>query len=395
MKKLSILFVGLLLLTGFAFANDEFSATPVSDIDISATLTWGVDLNTGYTGFTNVASMDAELWWLNADDEIGFSKAGDDNMYGSIAVTIVGLKFDTAGVGGGITLTYDTITAKIVLSPITIQIYAKPGMSWGNVAMIDAADAGIAPALTGANTTGGFTVILPFDPVTLKVYVVSDGDWLTNTANDYAAGLDATIAVAPITINLGGFYGWFNAAATWGGTAKAKVSLADIMNGLDVTVAADIVDPGDYEIGFGTVLNMSEANADDVKANVALNVVYGAASDLDASIAFTEPKAMGLMDNLGATATITLLNLMSGTIGWTIDVTGVYTMQPGLTPSFGFGYGSDQIADLMLQLVLGADFTGIDLTTITLLYDANDLTSMSVAETNDIGIFTVAVNVAF
>jgi hypothetical protein len=391
MKKLSILLIGLLLLTGFAFANDEFEAVPTTDIDITATMTWGVDFNTGYTGFTNVATWDAELWWLNADDEIGFSKAGDDDLYGSIAITNVNLSVD----GGAIVLSMGAITAKIVMSPITIQIYAQPGMSWGNVAMIDAADAGIAPALTGANTIGGFTLILPVDPVTLKVYVVSDGDWLTNAANDYAAGTDVTIAVSPITINLGGFYGWFNAAATWGGTAKAKVSLADVMNGLDVTVAADIVDPGDWEVGFGTVLNFSEANADDVKANVALNVVYGAASDLDASIVFTEPKAMGLMDNLGATLTVTLLNLMSGTIGWTVDATGVYTLQDGLTPSFAAGYGSDQVLNLMGQLALGAAFTGIDLTTITLKYEALDLTSMDAAVTNDIGIFTIAVGIAF
>lgn len=391
MKKLSILLIGLLLLTGLAFANDEFEGVPTTDIDISATMTWGVDLNTGYTGFTNAATWDAELWWLNAADEVGFSKAGDDGLYGSIAITNVNVAVD----GGIVVVSMGAITAKIVISPVTIQIFAKPGMSWGNVAMIDAADAGIAPALAGANTIGGLTVILPVDPVTLKLYVVSDGDWLTNAANDYAAGADVTIAVAPITINLGGFYGWFNAAATWGGTAKAKVSLADVMNGLDVTVAADIVDPGDFEIGFGTVLSISEANADDAKTNVALNVVYGAASDLDASVVFTEPKAMGLMDNLGATATVKLLNLMTGPLAWTVDVTGVYTIQAGLTPSFGFGYGSDQIADLMVQLALGADFTGIDLTTITLLYDANDLTSMDAGETNDIGIFTIAVNVAF
>jgi len=395
MKKLSILLIGLLLLTGFAFANDEFEAVPTTDIDITATMTWGVDLNTGYTGFTNAATWDAELWWLNAADEVGFSKAGDDGLYGSIAITNVNVSVD----GGAVVVSMGAITGKIVLSPITIQIYAAPGMSWGNVAMIDAADAGIAPALVAANVIGGFTLILPVDPVTLKVYVVSDGDWITNpnTANDYAAGADATIAVAPITINLGGFYGWFNAAGTWGGTAKAKVSLADIMNGLDVTVAADFQDgtPLPWEVGFGTVLNISEANADDAKANVALNVVYGPASDLDASVVFTEPKAMGLVDKMAATLTVKLLNLLSGTIGWTADVTGEYTLQDGLTPSFGFGYGSDQVADLMVKLVLGAAFTGIDLTTVTLMYDANDLTSMDAVETNDIGIFTIAVGIAF
>jgi hypothetical protein len=402
MKKLSILLIGLLLLTGFAFANDEFEGVPTTDIDITATATWGVDLNTNYTGFTNAATFDAELWWLNPDDEVGFASEAMDDMYGTISVSIVTVALDTAGAGGPITVSMDEIVAKIVISPVEIRIWAGPKTAWGNVAMIDAADAGIAPTLASdelvAATIGGLSIILPVAPATIKVYVLSDGSWLTNTDNDYAAGVDLTVAVAPITIDVGGFYGWFDAAGTWGGTAKAKVALADVLSGLDITVAADFQDgtPLPWEVGFGTVVKFTPKNPDDddSQANLAINVVYSDASDLDLSVVFTEPKALAFVDAMAATVTLKVLNLL-GTIGWTVDVTGEYTIQAGLTPSFGFGYGSDEIADLMVKLVLGAAFTGIDLTTITLLYDANDLTSMDAVEVNDIGIFTIAAAVAF
>jgi hypothetical protein len=402
MKKLSILLIGLLLLTGFAFANDEFEGVPVTDIDISATATWGVDLNTNYTGFTNVATFNADLWWVNAGDEIDFVSAAMDDMYGWIKVNDVNVSISGGSTAAATTITFASIEAKIVISPAEIRIWAGPKTAWGNVAMIDAADAGIAPTLASdelvAATIGGLSIILPVAPATIKVYVLSDGSWLTNTDNDYAAGVDLTVAVAPITVDVGGFYGWFDAAATWGGTAKAKVALADVLNGLDITVAADFQDgtPLPWEVGFGTVVKFTPANPDDddSQANLAINVVYSEASDLDLSVVFTEPKALAFVDKMAATVTLKVLNLL-GTIGWTVDVTGEYTIQDGLTPSFGFGYGSDEIADLMVKLVLGAAFTGIDLTTITLLYDADDLTDMDVALVNDIGIFTIAAAVAF
>jgi hypothetical protein len=303
---------------------------------------------------------------------------------------------------GVTTATIGAVEAKIVISPAEILIYAAPTMIFGNVAMIDAADAGLPVDLAETNVIGGITIVLPIDPVTLKVFLVSDGSGVggtapyaagTNVNNDYAIGTNVKVVVDIITINVGGYYGWLN-AATWGATAKAAVALADILNGVDISLAADIEDPGDWELGFGTTLKFSEANADDEKANLALSVVYGAAPGLDARVVFTEPKAGGLMDALKAIITLDVLNL-TGTLGWNVNIVGEYTMMPGFTPSFTFDTGSDQIVYLMLKLALGADFTGIDLTTLTLMYVADDLTSMDAALLNDKGVVTVEAKVAF
>jgi len=64
MKKLSILLIGLLLVSGLAFAQDV-------TVTGSATLTFGMDLNNNATGFQNEAASSISLEWLSGDEESG------------------------------------------------------------------------------------------------------------------------------------------------------------------------------------------------------------------------------------------------------------------------------------------------------------------------------------
>jgi len=367
MKKLSILLIGLLLVTGFAFA--ELDGTV--DISGSATLTWGVDLNTNATGFSNVPASSISVTLVAEQDA---SASGDDGLYGEIVVEGLEITADPAGTGGS----NGTVTAKIVISPIEIIIEAAPGMSWGNATTGDGADAdNVAPALVAANTIAGITIVLPVDPATINVYFVSDGDWTVNAANDYAVGTDITVAIDIITIDLGGYYGWFNALGTYGLTAAASVSLADVMGGVDVTVGFDLDETG-WEVAFGTVVAVV------ADAEVSLDVAYSDLWDLDVVLGFAEETAGGLVDMVGAGVTVELFNLLSGAIIWNVDVTGEYS-SGGLTPYFGFGYGSDTIFDLNAGVELGADFTGIDNTTVTIDYTSTQLSPAPA----DSGIITV------
>jgi len=381
MKKLSILLIGLLLITGFAVAQ-EFDGSV--DVSGSASVTFGVDLNTNYTGFMNTATSSVSIT-LIAKQTV--SATGDDDLYGEITITDLELTADPAGTGGSV----GTVSAKIVVSPAEIIIYAEPGMTWGNAASPDDGDV-VAPALVAASATGiqGITIKLPVDPATISVYLVSDGDWTDNVNNDYAIGTDVEIVVDIITVDLGGFYGWFNASGTWGATAALAVSLADVLNGVDITVGADIVDPSDYEVEFGTTVNLTEANADDDMGNVAVVVSYDFNDNLDAELSVTEPTAGGFVDMVGATVVAQLFDLTSGAIVWNIDVTGEYS-DGGLRPYFGFGYGSDTIFDLNAGVELGADFTGIDNTTVTLDYVSTQLSPAPA----DNGIITVEVAVDY
>jgi hypothetical protein len=172
MKKLSILLIGLLLLTGIAFANNEFEATPVVDVDITASVTWGVDLNTNYTGFQNAGTYDIELWWLNTADEVDFVKDAMDGLNGYIKLDNAGLKVD-----GGLIVLAGTVSAKIVLSPVEILIYSAPGFAYDMAPTIDSGvvEGDVKVAITAANTVGGITIKVPIDPVTISLKLASDG----------------------------------------------------------------------------------------------------------------------------------------------------------------------------------------------------------------------------
>jgi hypothetical protein len=370
MKKLSILLIGLLLVTGFAFA--EFGGVSVSG---SASVTWGIDLNTNATGFANAGTSSVTLTLI---DKASKETGGDDGLYGYIKVKDYSLKVTD----GAFVSSVGSVSASIFVDPAEIVIYKAPGMSWGNATVLETGDADVKPALTGANTIGGITIKLADlgDMADVSIYVVSDGDWTSNVANDYAAGADLSVNVSVLTIGLGGFYGWFNAAGTWGGTASVDVAL-DAANGVDIAIGVDFVEGVTWEVAAGAVVNLTEANADDDMGNVSVDVFYSTAADLDVVLGVAEPTAGGFVDMLGAGLTVELFDLLSGTIVWNVDVTGEYATGD-VTPYFGFGYGSDSIFDLNVGVKLLAGLTGIDNTTITLDYVSTDLST-------DNGIITV------
>jgi hypothetical protein len=388
MKKLSILLIGLLLITGFAVAQEFDGGVEISG---SASVTWGVDLNSNATGFVNAGTSSVTIT-LVAEQDV--SASGDDDLYGEITIAELSLTADATD--GAFTLGGDsgTITAKIVVSPVEIIIYAGPDMEWGNAESPDDGDVvsvNFADNVAITNAPAGITIVLPVDPASISVYFVSDGDWLAateNTNNDYAIGTDVEVVVDIITVDLGGYYGWFNASGSWGATAALAVAL-DVLNGVDVSIGADIVDTS-YEVEFGTTVNLTEANADDDMGNVGVIVSYDSNDNLDAQLTVTEPTAGGFVDMVGATVVAQLFDLTSGAIVWNIDVTGEYS-DGGLRPYFGFGYGSDTIFDLNAGVELGADFTGIDNTTVTLDYISTQLSPAPV----DNGIITAMVEVAY
>jgi hypothetical protein len=394
MKKLSILLIGLLLVAGFAFGSNEFEGTPTTDVDITASVTWGVDLNTNYTGFMNAGSYDLELWWLNVDDEVDFVKEGTDGLYGYIKLDNAGLKVD----GGAISLA-GTVSAKIVVSPVEILIYSAPGFAYDKAAAVDDMNVAIALGDDDGGANGGITIKVPVDPVTVSLKFASDGDWLTNTENDYAIGSDIKLAVDPVTLNLGLTYGFLE-APTLGVSALVELAL-DVMGGIDVSFAFDGVQPDggdfDFDLAAGTVIALTEDNDDDDSADITLDAhIYlgDPDTDLDVAIGFAEPEAGGLMDMLYATVTIELLDLLEDTLGWTVDVSGGYDTGD-IDPYFGFGFGSDEIVNLKAGVALKAGFTGIDSTTITIDYTADDLTDVDATLTNDVGIITVKAAVSF
>jgi hypothetical protein len=390
MKKLSILLIGLLVIAGFAFGQEIGLAASLSG---SATMTFGVDLNTNATGFRNEAT--ADLVVTVVAKATGENAGSMDNLYGKIVIKDYLLKVSPVE---GVTGSDGTVEAFIVISPATVKIYAAPGFAMNKAPAIESVnEVDVQTALSNVDGTSinGITITIPVDPITLAIKVASDGDWTENVNNNYVAGADVTLNVSPIKVEAGFVYGWFSAAQL-GLSAKATLTLADIMNGLTAAVALDANDgSGNFDIDTLTTvtLNFSEANGDDVKANLALSAFFAPLdpdADMDVQVVFTEPTAGGLADMVGATVKLQLLDLLAGAVEYNIDVTGEYNTGD-VKPYFGFGYGTDEVLNLNLGVVLMAGLTGIDNTTITIDYISADLTD----PTLDNGVITVATKVAY
>jgi len=175
MKKL------IVLLLTFALVGAAFAQTPT--LSASSTLSWGWDLDTGYTGFanTNKATISAKItygmWALSVSSKQSFDFADADALYtGDVAVTI---DADKAG---------------------TSLSYTANGLSVG-------------------------------------VTAASKADWTANTANEYALGANASYKVGDaITVSGGVAYDAFDATKQLGGTASVAYSAAP----LTVSVATDL-----------------------------------------------------------------------------------------------------------------------------------------------------------
>jgi hypothetical protein len=462
MKKLSILLIGLLLVSGMAFAADvpvESSAT----IEGSASVTFGIDLNEGTTGFYNDGTSSLTVTLVPEQD---ITVGGDDGVYGEI--TIEEFSWEN-GVADG------SVSAKLVISPLEIMIFSAPTVDFnnapifGNEAVEFIGDDGDAASTTllgiigdypdnaiGASDdtdtlfvagtiTGdalyGITVTVPVEPITLDLTLVSDGDWTNqtgddvsdgdsdaafNSENNYAIASSVTVDVAPIEVGANVFYGWFSDVTTLGFGATADVELADILFGLDLGVGVDYVMPiepdsdffgfdGALDADFTVSLALTE-ETDDVDSATIDATVYVAPAwfgqdffeeiDLDAKVSFSEPKEGGFVDLLYADLGFEFHDLLFGEedflgvpglrndLNFVISVSGGYDTGD-VDPYFDFSYRSDEVTALGLGVNLKEGLTGIDNTTITLDYQADDLTDADPAETNDIGIITLKTSISF
>ena len=392
MKKLSILLIGLLLVTGFAFAQEW---SPSIDVSGSASVAFGVDLNNMATGFQNDASSSLSVELIA---EVDLTTGGDDGLYGEITLSDVGYSEDgSPGVGG--------VSAKIVISPIEIIIYSAPGTGFGNVAILDVDGGDLAPALAADDgfDNGGITIVIPVDPIEVSIGVLSDGDWTENHLQDYGATVEATISVDPLTIDLGVLYG-FAQQRDLGVTANVALSLADVVNGLDAEVGFDGVLAGiegaelAWEVDAALTLSISEANADDDKANVNLGVSYSEDDDLDLEVGFTEPTGGGLVDAVGASIAVGVNDLTNDVEDMTFDIAvDIDYSANGLTPYAGFTYqSSDDLITAKAGIGLSSDVTGIDNTQVDIAWESDDLTEDGgTPAASDLGELVVTVTVSY
>lgn len=389
MKKMSILLIGLLLVTGIAFAD-------FGDVDVSgdASVTWGVDLNSSYTGFANAGASSVTITLV---DEADAEATGDDGLYGTITIEEYSLEIED----GAISSALGDVSASITIDPVVVTIYSAPGMSLDKAATIDTGavvegDISVAVANVNGTSVNGITISVPVSVLTVDIHAVSDGDWTENADNDYAIGADIEVEVDPITVDLGVLYGWFTNGTVIGISAGAEVDVAPATITVGFDLDASVSGAAAWDLSAGASVDLADPNDDDDATNVGLDAyVYtgGTDPDVDIAVSFEEFEDGGLMDGLYATATIGLFDLVAGAVEWAIDVAGGYDTGD-VDPYFGFGLGSDEVVDLNVGVHLKSGLTGIDNTEITIDYVADDVTDASATLTNDIGIFTIMAEVS-
>jgi len=141
MKKLTLLTV-LLLALGLSMGFGQELKTSAT-LSGSATATWGIDLKTMDTGFTNSAAAALTLNLIPADQS--FTKAGEGAVYGSITISNVELYWSDAVLE--VFGPADTdVAAKIVAGDLSVAIYTFPTFSYAYAGYVPlwAASAGYA-----------------------------------------------------------------------------------------------------------------------------------------------------------------------------------------------------------------------------------------------------------
>ncbi|MFP4550388.1 MAG: hypothetical protein ACLFNT_06250 [Spirochaetales bacterium] len=412
MKKLSILLIGLLLVTGVAFAQEV-------TIDGEASLTFGVDLDTETTGFKNDASASIELEWLGGDEEV--------SEVAFIRLSGWEINFES---DDELTIGAPDVEAGFIIEPITITIYSAPEFKGGNAEGFDwlqddtddevnevvvaldnkneAAAAGTVsegeivavPAgedgPTGAPSLGtdgdydyyvvpvaaddaedtsyqGLTITVDLGVASVDLLFASDGTW-ENSDNDYAVGAEVSGEVAPVSFNAGVYAGPFDEmdlGFTVGVGAEFAPVTVDL--GFDGWMADEVDDLGwdlsaelsvDLDVVTLTSLTYLAQTADMAAASVdpylAQEVV------LDAS---------GAVEGLGFTETFQILPLLVDGVdaSWSSKTEVSYDLD-GIEPYATFIYDYVDDTTSTIDLTVGVDFTGfVNNTVFTVEYDVDDI----------------------
>ena len=387
MKKISVLLIAFLLVASFAFAEETFTFS----VSGSASVTWGIDLDTNATGFANAGSGTLEITLIPTTTD---ASSGSD-WYGT-----VGLEYAAVDGFGAATVTAARITNDVVYIDIR-----QPGITGSNATNIFNADGdqlvgtgfralnyaafrgtfasaiqNVSPAiaLVQGNTHGGITIGYASDPINdLSLAIVSDGNWNVanqNLENYYGIALNANATVDVLTIGNRLFLGVFADETAFGNTTSVGVDLGDtnVAVGFDLTGSSDDA----VDLAWKSSLTLTQTLAEGT--SLALRTTLGEVGDdmsLDLGLTFVEGTAEGFVPTVGAKLGVVLQQVLAPEEAMRLGVLfDVEYSDGGINPFAGVGFHSvladDDTAFLAYEagVNLRSDFHGIDNTTFTLRY---------------------------
>lgn len=392
MKKALAILLALALVAGAVFAEE-----PAYDLSGSASLTWGIDLNTNAHGFTNDSSASLSFP-LGATS----GTAGEEPITGYIEIS----EFTVDIVDGAIDAENGSVTAKILFpSNLYLQIASEPSFEVANAVSLDAfyvddgatSSADIASAeITSA---GGFTFGLDGD-LNFALLVGSTNHHTDAAgANSYMAGLNFGTKLGEMgTLDVNAILGSFDQAANMTIAAGLVLDLAP-MDGLAVTLAADYVKATDLNLDASLAVGyeMADLVGIDLGAYFGLN---GTNNVLDMMVRLN----LLAVENLTFGAGVDLWDLTANSaandtliaaeLAYKVAMEGDNHVSPYANVAYS-------LLSSGLYLNVGANMMFFPLTTFTIDYVAGSPTDDTVAiapvlgATTDKGVITFMVEIAY
>jgi hypothetical protein len=393
-----------------------------------ATLTWGIDLDSNATGFTNEMTSNLEVTVIAKQSTDSGMMDDSDDLYAFIKLKDFSWVADK---DGGAT-TAPGVEAKLIMGAFSITTYSQPTVEVDFVDPTDDDDNDAADTETDYAGSGGLTLGYKLDPVTLSLGVISENDWKDddpdpadkdvaechihgddpetddvedashvracanandldrNDANAYAflgtiglaigdnANLDAAIA-----------YGHEYDSKPIGIGAKATFDLGDI----DPHIAFDGKIPEDdsgipWDVGAGIKWNLSDDEKSSFATELTMYAPADGESELGVSATLTEGDADdGALEGLGAKLMVALNDLTSDSSTWSTEVSAHYKVE-GIKPYFTVKFSN--VEDAKTAFTAGLELSMISNLTTTLQYASEDITGGS-----DRGDVTAAVKIHY
>ena len=432
MRKIALLAVPLLILGLVSVSADPMMAEggPTAKVTGDATLTWGIDLDSNATGFTNAMTSNFEVT-IYPEQSVDTGMMDTDDLYAYIKLK----DFKWVADKDAALTTAPGIEAKLIMGAFSITTYSAPTIDIDYVDEKDDdedGDPGFPDWMPGPDNaqdvateykgSGGLTLGYKIDPVTLTLGVLSENDWTDdkeavakhtachvheedtdkvkdcpaeqtaddqNVDNAYAfhgtIGLkigDNANLVAAVA------YGHEYDSKPIGIGAKATFDLGDI----DPHIAFDGMIPEDgsgipWDVGGGVKWNLSADEKSSFETELMMHAPAVGDSSVGMSATLTEGDADdGALEGLGASLTVKLNDLTGDSGTWSTTLDAHYEVE-GIRPFFMVQFSNDETAKTAFKA--GLKLSMIDHLETTLQYETTDITG------TDRGDVTAAIKISY
>lgn len=415
MRKIALLTVPLLLLGAVSLSADDrtfktddaLAVEPKVEIGAHSHLTFGMDLETNATGFTNSTDVDLKVT-LVPKGTINSGMDGMGDIYGWIELK--DYKWEVTSADGSGKTSTPSITTKLFVGPFSITTYNRPTIEIDYVDPKDDDD-GDAPDVDHEyGGSGGLTLGYKLDPIDLSLAVISENDWKNDDETAAARDTchkhkdDGTIEDCAVTQvdtdqnvdNAYAFMGTVGVAlgdsanlelrATYGHEydekpigigAKATFDIDDTFHP-NVAFDSEIPEAGGqipWDVGSGIKWDLSADDKSYFETNLFMHIPEEGDSKLNISASLTEGDGdAGGLEGLGAKLTVSLNDLTNtapNATTWATEVAAHYLVN-GIKPFFDVEFSNE--AEASTKFEAGLELSMVDHLVTTFKYSSDNIT---------------------